>query len=305
MEFSRLAGELGFEYQVVEGLWTRFSEAELKELVEYSRARNVGIILWRHRRTLGDPEERRRLFGALAKAGVAGLKVDFFDHEAKEVIDLYQAILKDAAEFHLVLDFHGANKPAGEARTWPNELTREGIYGLEHKAIKEWAVFNTTFPFARMLAGHADYTPVVFGERRRETSWAHQIASAAILTSPLLVYGGHPQSLLSNPAVEIIRTLPSTWDETRVLPPSEIGELALFARRSGTTWFVAAMNGPEARTITVDLAALGIGAGEALIARDRVDDPAAIEVERRAVTRGMRLEIPMRPAGGFVVRVTR
>jgi len=304
-EFSRLAGELGFEYQVVEGLWTRFGEAELKELVEYSRARNVGIILWRHRRTLHDRDERRRLFGALSKAGVAGLKVDFLDHEAREVIDLYQDILRDAAEFKLVIDFHGANKPAGEARTWPNELTREGIYGLEHKAIKEWAAFNTTFPFARMLAGHADYTPVVFGERRRETSWAHQIASAAILTSPLLIYGGHPQSLLSNPAVEIIKGLPATWDETRVLPPSEIGELAMFARRSGTTWFVAAMNGPAARTVTIDPAALGVSRGEALIARDRLDDPAAIDIERRAVSGGQRIEIAMRPAGGFVVRLTR
>ena len=110
-----------------------------------------------------------------------------------------------------------------------------------------------------MLAGHADYTPVVFGERRRETSIAHQIASAAILTSPLLVYGGHPASLLASPAVEIIKSIPSVWDETRVLPPSEIGELALFARRSGTTWFVAAMNGPTARTVKVPLSFLPKG----------------------------------------------
>jgi alpha-glucosidase len=305
MEFSRLAGELGFEYQVVEGLWTRFGEAELRRLVEYSRERNVGIILWRHRRTLHDRDERRKLFGALSKAGVVGLKVDFLDHEAKEVIDLYHEILRDAAEFRLVINFHGANKPAGEARTWPNELTREGIYGLEHKAIKEWAVFNATFPFVRLLAGHADYTPVVFGERRRETSWAHQIASAAILTSPLLVYGGHPQSLLSNSAVEIIKTLPATWDETRVLPPSEIGEVAVFARRTGTTWFVAAMNGTEARTVSLDPAALGLGGVQALIARDNLDDPAAIEVERRVIARGERLEIRLRAAGGFVVRLTR
>jgi alpha-glucosidase len=156
-----------------------------------------------------------------------------------------------------------------------------------------------------MLAGHADYTPVVFGERRRETSWAHQIASAAILTSPLLIYGGPPQSLLSNPAVEIIRTLPATWDETRVLPPSEIGEVAVFGRRTGTTWFVAAMNGPDARTVTIDPAALGLTVAQALIARDRLEDPAAIEVERRVIARGERLEIPMRAAGGFVVRLTR
>jgi alpha-glucosidase len=304
-EFSRLAGELGFEYQVVEGMWARWGEAELRELVDYSKERNVGIIVWRHRRTLGDRDERRKLFATLAKAGVVGLKVDFLDHEAKEVIDLYQDVLRDAAEFKLVVNFHGANKPAGEARTWPNELTREGIYGMEHRSVKEWATFNATFPFTRMLAGHADYTPVVFGERRRDTSWAHQIASAAILTSPLMIYGGHPASLLSNPAVEIIKSLPATWDETRVLPPSEIGELALFARRSGNTWFVAAMNGPTARTVKIDLAFLGFERAKALIARDRLEEAGAIEVETRDVSRGQPLEIAMRPAGGFVIRLTR
>jgi alpha-glucosidase len=303
-EFSRLAGELGFEHQVVEGLWQRWSEEQLRELVEYSRERKVGIWVWRHRRTLGDRDERRKLFASLQRAGVVGVKVDFLDHEAKEVIDLYQAILRDAAEFRLMINFHGANKPAGEARTWPNELTREGIYGLEHRRMEAWATFNATFPFTRMLAGHADYTPVVFGDRRRETSWAHQIASAAILTSPLLVYGAHPATLLANPASEMIKSIPSTWDETIVLPPSEIGELALFARRSGTTWFVAAMNGPEARTVKLDLGFARAERYDVLIVRDRLADAAGVAVERRTFDGRETLELPMRGAGGFVVRLT-
>jgi alpha-glucosidase len=304
-EFSRLAGELGFEYQVVEGQWQKWTDAELRDLVQYSKERNVGIIVWRHRRTLGTPEDRRKLFASLRDAGVVGLKVDFFDHEAKEVIDLYQDILRDAAEHQLLINFHGANKPAGEARTWPNEMTREGIYGLEHKRMEAWAPFNATFPFTRMLAGHADYTPVVFGERRRETSIAHQIASAAILTSPLLVYGGHPASLLASPAVEIIKSIPSVWDETRVLLPSEIGELALFARRSGTTWFVAAMNGPTARSVKVSLSFLPKGTYKAQVARDNLDDAAAVVVERTTRKAGDTLEIAMRSGGGFVARLTR
>jgi alpha-glucosidase len=120
-----------------------------------------------------------------------------------------------------------------------------------------------------------------------------------------LVYGGHPSSLLSNPAVDIIKTLPATWDETRVLAPSEIGELAMFARRAGNTWFVAAMNGPAARTVKVDLRFLGSERAQAVIARDRLDEAGAIEVERREVLRNRPLEIAMRPAGGFVVRLTR
>ena len=302
-EFSKLAGLLGFEHQVVEGQWQKWTDAELADVIEYSRAQGVSIWLWRHSNTLGDPVKRRELFARIQKAGAVGLKVDFLDHEAKEVIDLYQAILRDAAQHRLMINFHGANKPAGESKTWPNEMTREGIYGLEHRKVVAWGEFNTTFPFVRMLAGHADYTPVVFGERRKETSWAHQIASAAILTSPLLVYGGHPASLLANPAVEMIKSIPSVWDETRVLPPSEIGELALFARRSGTRWFIAAMNGPVARTVKVDLSFLRRGTYNALIVRDRIDNDAAVDVETRQVSGA--IELPMRSGGGFVVRLTR
>jgi alpha-glucosidase len=303
-EFSRLAGELGFEYQVVEGQWQRWTPDELHDVVEYSKARGVGLFVWRHRNTLGDPAERRKLFASLEEAGIVGVKVDFLDHEAREVIDLYQAILRDAAEFHLMIDFHGANKPAGEPRTWPNEMTREGIFGLEHRRMTTWAAFNATFPFTRMLAGHADYTPVVFGERRRETSWAHQIASAAILTSPLLVYGGHPASLLASPAVEMIKSIPSVWDETIVLPPSEIGEVAVFARRSGERWFVAAMNGPDARTVRIDPSFLGAGRYRALMVRDDPDDTGTVTIETRAALRSQPIEIAMRGAGGFIVRFT-
>lgn len=301
-EFSRLAGELGFEYQVVEGVWQKWTDEQLKELVAFSRARNVGIFLWRHSNTLQTTAERRPLFEKLSGLGVAGLKIDFLDHEAREVIDLYQGILRDAAEYRLMVNFHGANKPAGEARTWPNEITREGIYGLEHRTAPEWAAFNTTMPFARLLAGHADYTPVVFGERRKETSWAHQIATAVVLTSPLLVYGGHPSSLLASPAADVIKSIPSVWDETRVLPPSEIGELAIFARRRGDTWFVGGLNGSQPRTVTLDASFLGKGQYTATVVHDVLDNDAALAVESRTAQRAQPLPLAMRGAGGFVVR---
>src|SRR5262249_21616583 len=132
-EFSKLAGELGFEYNLIEGFWQKWSEKQLRELVDYSARHKVRIWLWKHSKAIRDPEERRRFFQHCRDVGIAGVKLDFFDHEAKEIIDLYQAALKEAAEHKLMVDFHGANKPAGESRTWPNEMTREGIYGLEHR----------------------------------------------------------------------------------------------------------------------------------------------------------------------------
>jgi len=252
-EFSRLAGQLGFEYNVVEGIWARWTEAQIRELVDYSNQQRVKLWFWKHSRTLRTPPEREDFFALLSRYGVAGAKIDFFDHEAKEIIDVYQALLRTSAKYKIMVEFHGANKPAGEARTWPNELSREAIRGLEYRSMNLRSVHNTTLPFTRFLAGHADYTPVHFGERRRETSWAHQIATAIVFTSPLMIYGAHPQHILENPAHDLIKAIPAVWDDTIVLPESEIGELAGFARRSGDTWFVGIMNGLTGRTIRVPL----------------------------------------------------
>jgi alpha-glucosidase len=303
--FSQLAGQLGFEYQVVEGFWSRWSEEEMREAVDFSRKQNVGLLFWKHSRNLRTPEERKQFFELCRRIGVVGAKIDFFDHEAKETIDLYQTLLREAAEYKLIVDFHGANKPAGEARTWPNEMTREGIYGLEHRRTPAWAPVNTVLPFTRMLAGHADYTPVHFGERRKETSWAHQIASAAIFTSPLLIYGAHPKNILDNPAVEIIKSIPSVWDETIALPASEIGELAAFARRNDSTWFLAIMNGSTAKTIKIPLGFLGRGKYQALLVRDQQYEAAAVKIETVTLTLVDSLTIQLRAGGGFIGRFTK
>jgi alpha-glucosidase len=301
-EFSRLAGQLGFEYQVVEGFWRKWTESQMREVVDYSRQQKVGILFWKHSRDLRTPETRREFFKLCQDVGVVGAKIDFFDHEAKEIIDLYQVMLRDAAEYKMIVNFHGANKPAGEARTWPNEMTREGIRGLEYRKMETRSAHNTTLPFTRMLAGHADYTPMIFGERRRETSWAHQIASAAIFTSPLLVYGAHPKSMLENPAVEIIRSIPSVWDETIALPVSEIGEIAAFARRRGNIWFLAVMNGLTAKTVKIPLTFLGGAKYQAMLVRDQQEDAASVKIEKSILSRNDTLAIELRSGGGFIGR---
>jgi alpha-glucosidase len=305
-EFTRLAKQLGFEYNVLEGFWQKWPESQLRRLAEESKAQGVGVFLWKHSKDLRTPEARKEFFDLCARNGIAGAKIDFFDHEAKEVVDVYAALLREAAAHKVLIDFHGANKPTGEARTWPNELTREAVYGFERGKNPAWSRHNTTLPFTRYLAGPGDFTPTIFGDRRRETSWAHQIASAAIFTSPLLVYGGHPKSLLDNPAVEIIKSIAATWDETRVLPFSEIGEVAGFARRSGDTWIVAIMNGPTARTVSIDLGFLGTGSRSALLAKDPAATAnAQIEMSSTQVQPGTVLKVELRGGGGFVGRFTR
>ena len=165
-----------------------------------------------------------------------------------------------------------------------------------------WSQHDTTIPFTRMLAGHLDFTPMLFGERRRETSWAHQIATAALFTAPLRVYGAHPRTILEHPAAELIKSIPSVWDETHVLPFSEIGEVAALARRHGKRWFVVIANGPTARSVQVPLSFLGGGSHAALLVRDEVDDPAAVRVEHATLRRDDALKIDLRAGGGFVAR---
>ncbi len=234
--------------------------------------------------------------------GVAGAKIDFFDHEHKELVDLYEALLQKAAEYHVMCVFHGANKPTGRERTWPNEMVREAIKGMESSRMANRAQHQATLPFTRYLAGPADYTTMVFNQRRGDTTMANQIASDVILNSPFQTIAANPQTILTNAAVDIIKGIPSVWDETIVLPQSEIGELAVFARRKDRTWFLAAMNGSEAKTVRVPLSFLASGVQRATFVRDREGESAAVLVEKKTATRDDALDLRLSPGGGFVAR---
>ncbi len=306
-EFSQLASQLGFEHHVVEGIWTRWTQAERKEFADHSRQRGVSLWFWRSSSQLRTEEAREEFFKMLHDLGVAGAKIDFFDHEAKEMVDLYPALLRKAASYHVSVIFHGADKPTGLARTWPNEAVREAVRGMESRNIQSRARLQTILPFTRLLAGPADYTTMFFGseERRRDTTWTNQIASMAIFSAPLLTIAEHPQHILENPAVDVIKSIPAVWDETRVLAGSEIGELAAFARRKGDTWFVAVMCGPEAKTITVPLSFLGEGRYVADTVRDVAGNATAVNVEKSAATQSDTLTLELSPGGGFIARFTK
>jgi len=304
-EFSRTAGQLGFEYNVIEGFWSKWTPEQRKEIVDYSRQNGVGVWLWKHSKDLRTPEAREEFFKLLHDSGVVGAKIDFFDHEAKEVIDLYEALLQKAAEYHILLVFHGANKPTGRERTWPNELVREAIRGMESSALKERARHETILPFTRLLAGPADYTAMLFNERRRDTTVVHQIASIAVFAAPLLTIAANPQTILNNPAGEVIESVPPVWDETIVLPDSAIGELAAYARRKGNTWFLAVMCGPQAKTIHLPLSFLGDGQYRSVQVHDSPADNTKVEIENSIHERNDSLTIELQAGGGFLGRFSK
>ncbi|HXT12115.1 MAG TPA: glycoside hydrolase family 97 catalytic domain-containing protein [Candidatus Angelobacter sp.] len=304
-EFCREAQQLGFEYDVVEGYWSRWSDAEIADLAAYAKQHGVRLLFWKHSKSLRTPEAREDFFKKLHDLGVAGAKIDFFDNEHKEIIDLYQALDQTAAKYHLVVNFHGSDKPTGTMRTWPNEITREAVRGMESMRLRDRATHETTLPFTRMLAGPADYSVVHFGDRKQNTTWPHQIATAAIFSQPMLTYAANPSNLLANAGVDLIKSIPPDWDETIVLPPSEIGKLAVYARRSGDTWFLAVIGGPEAQTIQVPLSFLGPGAYAAMLIRDSGAGPNAEQIEHTSQRREDTLTINLRSGGGFIGRFTR
>jgi len=303
-EFSRMAGELGFEYNILEGFWSKWPDDSLKALVDYSNKLGVKIIVWKHSKGLQDPDGRKMFFQHLHDLGVAGIKIDFFDHEAKEVIDLYESIMRETAELKLSLILHGVNKPTGLAHTWPNILIYEGVKGMEASKLIDRATHETTLPFTRMLAGPADYSVCHFGDRRKNTTWVHQVATAAIYSAPVITYAANPANILSNPCLEMVRSIPSVWDETRVLAPSEIGEVVVFAQRKGTMWLLSIMNGLQPRTIKLPLSFLGNGIYATLIMNDIPENPASAKVTTGISRANDILTIDLGTGGGFMTKFT-
>jgi len=308
--FSQWAGQLGFEYNLVDEGWARWHDEGkdpwtlMQELVAYSATQHVKVWVWKayadHDGTPGlkQAAARQAFFRHCRDIGVAGVKIDFFHGETQEVIQFYQAALREAAELHLLLNFHGANKPTGESRTWPNELSREAVRGLESE--KVWPTHDAALPFTRYLAGPGDYTPLTFGHLGQGTTLAHQVATLATYTSPFLCVAASPAELLTSPVREVITSIPPVWDETIVLPQSELGTLSLLARRRGTTWYLTALNGEASQQVVVQLAFLSKGPYQALTLADRPGSPTEATSRRTTVTRRTALTLPLQAGGGYV-----
>ncbi|MFA6448202.1 MAG: glycoside hydrolase family 97 catalytic domain-containing protein [bacterium] len=310
MQYVDAANQLGFEYVLVDEGWKKWSApgkdfyGVMADLAGYAKGKSVGIWVWTHYSDIIDPDARDKHFSRLAEIGVVGNKIDFMDSESQKMLRFYDACRRDAAKRHLMVNFHGANKPTGETRAWPNEMTREGIRGFEYRSLP--LSHLTTLPFTRFLAGHADFTPMHFSRAWMGSSTRmHQLAMGFILGSPVEFFGGSPKDFLRSPAVDIIKTMPTVWDETVALPPTEIGKTVAFALRSGETWYVAILNGDFRRTIDFKLDFLNEGnfAMEAL--QDSSSSASGVKRVSAAVTKNDSVQMVIRPAGGYVAKIVK
>lgn len=318
------ASDYGIEYVILDLGWspeddvtTSVPEIDVPALVDYARARNVGIVLWSLWKPLDDRMEE--VLDLWRSWGVVGTKVDYMQRDDQGVVQFYWRLAREAAERHLVVDYHGAYKPAGLRRAYPNVLSREGVRGLEYNKWSEDVTpgHDATLPFTRMLAGPMDYTPGAMlnaarGEHRpifthpmSQGTRAHQMALYVVFESPLMMLADNPVHYRAEPEVtRFVAGVPTTWDETRPLL-GESGRYVAIARRKGERWWVGAITDWSARTLEIDLSFLGGGSWRMELWRDGINadrhgSDHLREVET-VVGEGVR-QIRLAPGGGWVAR---
>ena len=294
-------------------------EMDVPHLFEYAAERGVSIIPWVVWKTLD--EQLDEALDQFQRWGAAGIKVDFMQRDDQWMVEYYERIARAAAERHLLVDFHGAYKPAGLDRRFPNVLTREGVKGLENNKWSEDVTpeHDVTLPFIRMVAGPMDYTPGamvnaqkdnfrdVFYRPMSQGTRCHQLAMFVVYDSPLQMLADSPSQYLREPeAMEFLGPVPSVWDRTIGLD-ARVGDYVVVARRSGEDWYVGAMTDWDQRELDVDLGFLPAGEYRMEVWRDGVNaDRYASDFAResRTVSRGDRLKIRMAPGGGWAARLT-
>ncbi|CEM39880.1 unnamed protein product [Vitrella brassicaformis CCMP3155] len=254
IQYLEAASKLGFEYTTIDDGWEKWPDAweTVKNLTGYAKTKGVGVFLWKHRIQIDDPtddyKQLQDFLDRVKQAGAVGIKVDFFESEWYNGIRLQEAVNREAAKRELMTNLHGIQKPTGESRTYPNEITREAIFGLEVNKlwpnIKLKPVHNAALSFTRFSSGPGDYTPLALRrERRGKTTEVHQVATLVTFTSPLQTIAENISVIRSKSYRDVIAAIPTTWDETRALPPSAIGSLTVLARRKGDTWYIGIVSG--------------------------------------------------------------
>jgi alpha-glucosidase len=290
-------------------------EVNVPEIIAHAKQKGVKVLLWVYWGAMD--KQMDEALDLYAKWGAAGIKVDFMDHDDQPMVNFYERLVRKAAEHHLVVDLHGAYKPTGLRRTYPNLLTREGVMGMEYSKWSDRVTpeHDVTLPFTRMLAGPMDYTPGCFNNATREQfkprnlepmcqgTRAHQLAMYAVFESPLVMLSDYPEDYDHNPGMEFLDKVPTVWDETKVLN-GEPARYVTIGRRHGDTWYLGAMTNWDARDLDVPLSFLGAGEYEAQIFADGADAnkvATSLTISRRKVKTGEKLTLHLAPGGGAAV----
>ena len=274
-KYVDMAKTLKLPYVLIDAEWDEMKDGKtVEDAVNYAKANGVKPLIWYNssvgwvngapgpKYRLNKSEDREKEFAWCEKIGVAGVKIDFFSGDTQMNMEYCIDLLESAARHHLLCNFHGAPVPRGWQRTYPNLMTTEGVYGAEwYNNVPTFtnraARHNATLPFTRNVIGPMDYTPCAFSDSQHPhiTSNAHELALTVLYESGLQHLADRPESFLSQPDAvqQFLGRLPSVWDETRFVSGYP-GESAVIARRRGTSWYVAGINGTDdKKTLDVNL----------------------------------------------------
>lgn len=326
------AADNGIEYVILDDGWAAGKgedlfilnpDIDLKEIISYATAKNVGIILWAGYRAF--ERDLEKVCRHYSEMGVKGFKVDFEDRDDQLMTAFNHRAAETAAKYHLVLDLHGAYKPAGINRTWPNVLNVEGVNGLENVKWTEMGDFDiiqydTMLPFMRQIAGPMDYTQGAMVNAARHNfrpihnqpmapgTRAHQLALYMILYSPLNMLCDSPSNYRrEQECTDFIASVPTVWDETRVLD-AKMGEYIVTARRKGNDWFIGGITNWTPRDMKVDLTPLNLTGGaqmklftDGANAHRNGNDYRSTTIQ---VSPEGTIDVHLAPGGGFAAHIT-
>ncbi len=320
-KYVDMAATLHLPYVLIDAEWDEMTDGKtIEDAVAYARQQGIRPLIWYNSSVgwidgapgpkfrLNKPEDREREFAWCEKIGVAGVKIDFFSGDNQMNMDYCIDLLESAARHHLLVNFHGATIPRGWQRTYPNLLSTEGVYGAEwYNNVPTFtnraASHNATLPFTRNVIGPMDYTPCAFSDSQHPhiTSHAHELALTVLFESGLQHLADRPESFLAQPQAvqDFLGKLPATWDETRYVSGYP-GKSSVVARRSGSRWFVAGINGTdEPQTLKSDLSFIGANREATLFADSgNADTPWQI-----STLSTLPASVACQPRGGFVIVV--
>ncbi len=319
VEYVDLAVKMNWPYVLIDWEWDVMSNGgNIVDAVNYAKSKGVKPLMWYNSGTswldptpndrLQTAEKRAKEFSWLNEIGVFGIKVDFFAGDQQDMMTYYMEILKDAAKYHLMVNFHGATIPRGWARTYPNLMTTEAVYGAEWYnnnpvLTDKAAVHNTTLPFTRNVIGSMDYTPVTFSNSQHPhiTSYAHELALSVVFESGLQHFADKPSAYELLPAApkDFLKHVPVSWDDTKLIDGYP-GETVIIARRKGKQWYIGGLNGQDqTQTIIVRFDFPDKGNYNFRLIKDG-KDKGSFSSEMIKIKKGDTLKIECLPMGGFV-----
>lgn len=291
---------------------------ELERIRGYAESRGVHLWTWVHQAALrGRVEEA---FAAFESMGWRGMMVDFFDHDDQDHVAFAEEILAAAARHHILIHLHGIWKPTGLERTYPNLMNHEGALNLEYLKWSDRCTpeHNVNMAYTRLIAGPMDYHLGGFRAVRRDQfqprnvgPWvlgtrAHMLGMYVCFDNPTPMLADYPTAYEGQSGFEFLKSVPTWWDETRVLD-GRIGQYLVTARRQGRDWYVGGLSAVQPRQLSLPLSFLGRGRYVANLwkdAREAEADPNRLDAERRIVTARTRLPVDVAKDGGFVLHLT-